>query len=49
MMDSKMVVAILALLFNSRTGNTVSMVQRIEAKETEKGSLGLLRNSLRAI
>ena len=39
--DSKMVIAILALLFNGRVKEDISTFQRTKAKENENGFLGL--------
>ena len=41
MMCGKMVIAMLALLFNDRTGNNASTVQKTEAKESDNDFLGL--------
>ena len=40
-LDSKMVITMLALLFNDQEGDNFSTVQRIEAKENENGFLEL--------
>ena len=41
MVDSQMVIAILALVLNDRAGNNICTVQRTEAKESENSFLWL--------
>ena len=44
MLDRKIVIAMLAFLFNGR-GDNISTIQKIETKESENGFLGLSHNS----